>query len=274
MAIPPTYVWKTLYGERIFMPKTYEPNSCGIAETNAGNRNILDGFREDPLLELDDRMLRLQFAVDGIFKSREEEIDRASVNEASLEIYPCHKAPQQRASVLYERDKVEKAEQKEWMLSRIKMFELAYETRGIFTISISPKNPQICQSWYQKRSLKASSEHYLPDSYSYEDKTKVCSMPATETDNPEVQMGFLKPYEAFTSCSYAPDPIFGRIEAAWIGSVNDITGSLSDVTDGALNDRLVTILTHFLIDDQADSIGLRFHSNGQGFIKLFRKSVI
>ncbi len=189
------------------------------------------------------------------------------VHEQSIRVCPSQKAPA-KPTMLYERDEEDLRPQ--WMFLRIEMFEKAYATHDLFTVSIVPKHPEVCQTWYQRRTLSDYQEEKRQD-YMFESTTNTCAFPQKAQNQPRAQFGFLKPYPSFSSERYIPDPRFERIDSIRLQHIWDVEQVMREVTNEALKERLTVILSNFLKDDEAKGIGLCFHNHGTGTTKLFHK---
>jgi hypothetical protein len=260
--LPPTFVYKALWGSRIYQPQVAEPHSCGM--TQSPHRSITDFQPSDPIVQMDQEELILRMVVDRSSMNRLRDLDKSDVYGEDLEIFPYSNAPQ--SCKLYEQGLGEQKWER-----RIQLFGVAFQTQNIFTISIIPKNPTTCQTWYQKRLPKPSDPDYLPITRTFENKTWGSNLPATEEKAPEKQLGFLKPFPTFSNEVCAADPIFEKIEAEWLCSREDIPGAVEDIS-GPLKNRFMTILTLFLKDEEAVSLGMTFFQEGKGCVKLFHKA--
>lgn len=268
MSLNPTCECKILFGAHLYIPKIMESDNCGVSQKWEQNKNILDWNSCD---QPDEDNVMLQLLVDKAFQEQKTDKNKSQVFEECFGYYPLEKAPH-KAPMIYERDKLKDTEQKKWT-SRIQMFETAYKSDNIFVISIVPSNPKECQTWYQKRILKSSNPDLLPESSELEHKQSFCLSPRKEGKIPLKQLGFLKPFETFSSQNYEADPIFEKIEASWIGSSEEIEKSLNDIKKVQLKEQMKMILTHFIADEQTKSVGITFRDGDKAGFKLFHKIV-
>jgi len=195
------------------------------------------------------------------------------VYETTYEILPCDEAPQS-CPGMYERNPVHAAERDKWQ-PRINMFETAYQTEQIFAISIVPKNPSMRQTWYQKRILKTTPDYFFHGSTSTKIKHSECfTRVQTDEQMPIKQPGFIEPFSAFSSAKFGADPTFSnseRVRQVWLQTRLDVENALVEVGELPLKTQLTTILTHFLIDTEAKSVGLIFRNGEQLCYSLFHK---
>lgn len=258
-------IWRysTLYGRRLFVPGIVEADACGSLKSGPVAREIV-AARNAPE-SLDENVLRLQLALDQKEKEKKEGKDITFVTENVHIVYPSINAPREK-TLLFPTTEAGKD-----FTARLKMFEVAFQTHVIFTISVKPKTPSIYQLWYQKQILAPKPDE-LRFVESIDKHTKrETNVPETEGIAPPRQMGFLKPFETFSSGEYGADPVFDGIEGEWIHSVHDLPEALKDINDPFLKERLTSILTLFLEDPEADSVGLRFHENGRPLTRLIHK---
>lgn len=129
--------------------------------------------------------------------------------------------------------------------ARMKMFDVAFKTSEISTISVQPKNPNLFQMWYQKRVTENKPEEYRHHSSIF----KIAQMVAKESEIngkiPPMQKGFLKPFDAFSSAQYRADPIFDGVKVAIVKDFPNLS----------------PILSLFLEDKEAVSLGLVHNGN-------------
>lgn len=255
------FVWRfnALSGQRIFIPGEVEDNSCGFLEES------------DPELadcESDDSTdFELQLACDQFEQQRIYDKDLTFIGEDICMVYPSSDAPQGKCPVVTMRQQATRLSGKDFS-ARMRMFDIAYQTNALFTISVKPRDPSLFQLWYQRRCFTRPSPNEALITYS---KSKTSQDPQTIDSNPIKQMGFLKPCETFSSSEYGPDPIFDKISSEVIQSAEDIQETVAGIEDPNLKENVTRILTDFLEDNEAESIALMGHDKGRPFTKLIHK---
>lgn len=263
-AVNNQFVWRfnVLSGQRVFIPGKVEPKVCGD-DTNPHHPALIGCFLEDPIVNLSEDGLRLQMALSHHAEERKQDVDKTFVAEDICKIYPSSEAPRDKRPAVTVRD----------FSVRTQMFDVAFQTNAIFTISVKPKDPTVFQMWYQQRIITGPKpdEAETLGKYLYESQSKKTEKPQKEESPPPRQMGFLKPFETFSSLEYGADPIFENIDCEWIKSAEDIPELLENIEDPTLKQNLSSIFADFLKDSEADSIALRGHDKGRPFTKLIHK---
>jgi hypothetical protein len=255
------FVWRfnALSGQRIFIPGEVGDNSCGFLEEN--DPELADDVSEGSA------DLELQLACDQYEQQRKKDRDLTFVGEDICMVYPSSEAPQNQCPVVTMRQQATRLSGKDFS-ARMRMFDIAYQTNALFTISVKPRDPSLFQLWYQRRCLTRPSPNEALVTYS---KSKTSQNPQAEDSHPIKQMGFLKPCETFSSSEYGPDPIFDKIDSEVIQLTEDIQEIIAGIEDPQLKENVTRILTDFLEDDEAESVALLGHDNGRPFTKLIHK---
>lgn len=261
-------VWRfnALSGQRIFIPGDVANQSCGFMEDALYESDPEDSLSEDPSVDLEDEALRLQLAHDQYEEQRKKDIDSTFVGEDICMFYPTTEAPQNKYPVVTMRQQAKRLSKKDFS-ARERMFDIAYQTNALFTISVKPIDPTVFQLWYQRRYITGS----RPNEVYNRPASKTTENPQTEDSQPVKQMGFLKPFETFSSAEYGADPTFDRIEGEAIDSAEDIQSVVADIEDPNLKENMSRILAEFLEDKEAESVALMGHDKGKPLILLFHK---
>jgi len=262
-------VYNAISGQRVFIPGQIEPNSCGFSG-DIHNEPIAECLPEDPFANLSDDVMRLQLAVNQYERERKQDIDRTFVAEDICKIYPSSEAPRDKCPIVKMRQQTIRLGQKDFS-ARMRMFEAAFQTNAIFTISVKPKDPTVFQMWYQRRMITAPKQDEALGKYLYESRTKTTDGPLDEESQPVKQLGFIRPFETFSSAYYGIDPIFEKIEGEVIKSAEDIQSVVAEIEDPNLKENMNRILAEFLEDKEAESVALMGHDKGRPYIQLFHK---
>lgn len=261
------FVWRfnTLSGFRIFIPGVVEPEFCGFME-DGPMPDGSDTVSEDEGIDED-----LQFAEEQFEQERKKDIDQPFVREDLNITYPSTKADRKNYPAIPLQKELNRVSQQDFK-ARFQMFEAAFKTNEIFTISVKPKDPAIFQLWYQRQIVSKPKNHEDLGEYTKESSSKTTQVPETEDSKPEKQMGFLKPFDTFSSAIYRSDPAFEKMDSETIESADDIPTLIQDIETPDLKERLTEILCLFLQDEHSESMGIVFRQNSTPYIKLFQKA--
>jgi hypothetical protein len=130
-----------------------------------------------------------------------------------------------------------------WQEARIATFEAAYKTKGFYSLSYKPLEPQIKQIWFF-RACHCPSTNTEPYSFGF---TRMPPMPHAGAFDTKPISGFLKPYHTFTSNKYIPDSNLDNLPVIVIRKEED----LSEVQE-----QIKEIARNFLNDTQAKALAV------------------
>ncbi|MBS0628751.1 MAG: hypothetical protein JSS30_00830 [Verrucomicrobia bacterium] len=259
----------TLAGRRVFTPAILDTpfQACGNQSEHSFGGGDEDNVALNPQVELEPEVFAMQVALAQHEMNQRKALDQTFVREEVLLISPSSNAPRETLPEMRLRDQMWQGEK--W-LHRKKMFEIANRTDQIFTISVVPKDPELFQYWYQRRvNVRLDFPIEVPcNNYC----SKATDKKEQKGVQPTRQMGFLKPFESYTSLDYGVDSKI-NFEEDWIQYPAEIEEKLENIDDPSLKRNLAAILRHFWFDEEAQSVGIVCHIGQQALAKVFHKTI-
>lgn len=157
-----------------------------------------------------------------------------------------------------ERDSKRVQERHGWV-HRIQMLQTAYETDGLYSLSVVPSSPRELQTLF-------ISKYRTPTEIKEEIKEVTeCRTSAFLKAPPKVG-GLLKPWDGYNSAKFGVDPVFNSSTPILLTAARDIPDTLSD--------KMQNLLLQFLLDVQSRAIGIIMIEAGKPSYHVYEKALL
>ncbi len=157
-----------------------------------------------------------------------------------------------------ERDSKRVQERHAWS-HRIQMLQIAYETEGLYSLSVIPSCPRELQTLF-------ISKYRTTTEISEETKAVTeCRTSAFLKAPPKVG-GLLKPWDDYNSATFGIDPVLNSNTPILLTEARDIPDTLSD--------RMQNLLMQFLLDVQSRAIGIIMIEAGTPSYHVYEKALL